>query len=121
MAKVWRRRDTPNYSSMEGYVAAKVFTEGLKRAGRTRAASELMCGLESVSNTNIGGFHAELRRTRPVASHFVEAVDADRGRQSGAVLSPQAALLPSAALHACPGRRPGIVLASLLFYPWSFT
>ena len=29
----------PNYSSMEGYVAAKVFTEGLRRAGRAPAAT----------------------------------------------------------------------------------
>jgi len=62
----------PNYSSMEGYVAAKVFTEGLKRAGRNPSREQLISGLESVNNTNIGGFHVSFGARDHVASHFVE-------------------------------------------------
>lgn len=32
----------PNYSSMEGYLAAKVFAEGLKRAGRNPSRDSLV-------------------------------------------------------------------------------
>ena len=33
---------TPNYSSMEGYVAAKVFCEGLRRAGGNASRDALV-------------------------------------------------------------------------------
>ena len=62
----------PNYSSMEGYVAAKVLTEGLKRAGRNPSREQLIAALESVQNSNIGGFHVNFGARDHVASHFVE-------------------------------------------------
>lgn len=61
----------PNYSSMEGYLAAKVFVEGLKR-GRANARDSLIGGLESMSNVNFGGFTVNFSRTNHVASRFVE-------------------------------------------------
>lgn len=62
----------PNYSSMEGYVAAKVFVEGLKRAGRNPSREQLISSLESVQNNNLGGFHVNFGSRDHVASHFVE-------------------------------------------------
>jgi branched-chain amino acid transport system substrate-binding protein len=62
----------PNYSSMEGYVAAKVFAEGLKRAGRNPTREQLITALESVQNSNLGGFHVSFGSRDHVASHFVE-------------------------------------------------
>lgn len=62
----------PNYSSMEGYLAAKVFTEGLRRAGRNPSRDQFIAALESVQNTNIGGFHVNFGARDHVASHFVE-------------------------------------------------
>jgi len=62
----------PNYSSMEGYLAAKVFTEGLRRAGRNPSREQFIAALESVQNTNIGGFHVNFGARDHVASHFVE-------------------------------------------------
>ena len=38
---------TPNYSSMEGYVAAKVLAEGLRQAGRGPSREGLIARLES--------------------------------------------------------------------------
>ena len=62
----------PNYSSMEGYLAAKVFAEGLKRAGRNPRREQLIASLESVQKTNLGGFHVNFGPRDHVASHFVE-------------------------------------------------
>ncbi|MFD2450506.1 ABC transporter substrate-binding protein [Ideonella paludis] len=61
----------PNYSSMEGYLAAKVFVEGLRRS-RSLSRDGLIGGLESMSNVNFGGFAVNFSRTNHVASRFVE-------------------------------------------------
>jgi len=62
----------PNYSSMEGYLAAKVFAEGLRRAGRNPSREQLISSLESVQKMNLGGFHVNFGPRDHVASHFVE-------------------------------------------------
>ena len=61
----------PNYSSMEGYLAARVFVEGLRRS-RSLSREGLISGLESMSNVNFGGFNVNFSRTNHVASRFVE-------------------------------------------------
>jgi branched-chain amino acid transport system substrate-binding protein len=63
---------TPNYSSMEGYLAAKVFTEGLKRAGRNPTRDSLVSGLESIQNANFGGYNVTFGPKHHVASSFVD-------------------------------------------------
>lgn len=63
---------TPNYSSMEGYLAAKVFAEGLKRAGRAPTREALIAGLESIQNANFGGFNVHFGAKDHVASSFVD-------------------------------------------------
>ena len=62
----------PNYSSMEGYLAAKVLTEGLKRAGRNPSREALIGALESIQNASFGGFSVEFGPRDHVASHFVD-------------------------------------------------
>jgi branched-chain amino acid transport system substrate-binding protein len=62
----------PNYSSMEGYVAAKVFAEGLKRAGRGPSREALISGLESIQNASFGGFQVDYGPRDHVASSFVD-------------------------------------------------
>ncbi|WP_373423395.1 ABC transporter substrate-binding protein [Variovorax paradoxus] len=62
----------PNFSSMEGYVAAKVLTEGLRRAGRTATRESLITGLESIQNTDFGGFHVDFSARNHKASNYVE-------------------------------------------------
>jgi len=62
----------PNYSSMEGYLAAKVLAEGLKRAGRNPSREALIAGLESMQNASFGGFSVNFGPNQHVASHFVD-------------------------------------------------
>jgi ABC-type branched-subunit amino acid transport system substrate-binding protein len=62
----------PNYSSMEGYLSAKVFTEGLRRSGRNPSRESLVSGLESIQNANFGGFRVDFTPKDHVASHFVD-------------------------------------------------
>ncbi len=61
-----------NYSSMEGYLAAKVIAEGLKRAGRNPGRETLISGLESIQNASFGGFNVDFGPRRHVASSFVD-------------------------------------------------
>jgi len=62
----------PNYSSMEGYVAAKLFVEGLRRAGRAPSRDSLIAGLEAVQNLDLGGFVVGYSGHSHVASRFVD-------------------------------------------------
>ena len=61
-----------NFSSMEGYVAAKVFVEGLKRAGAKPNRETLITGLESLGSQSLGGFSVSFGPNDHVASSFVE-------------------------------------------------
>ncbi|MEO5658464.1 MAG: ABC transporter substrate-binding protein [Polaromonas sp.] len=61
-----------NFSSMEGYVAAKVFAEGLKRAGSKPSRESLISGLESIGSQSFGGFSVAFSPSSHVASRFVE-------------------------------------------------
>jgi branched-chain amino acid transport system substrate-binding protein len=61
-----------NYSSLEGYLAAKVFCEGLKRAGRGASRDALVQGLESIQRADFGGFAVNFGPRSHVASGFVE-------------------------------------------------
>jgi len=63
---------TANYSSMEGYVAAKVIAEGLKRAGTKPSRDSLITGLESIQNANFGGFTVDFGPKDHVASSYVD-------------------------------------------------
>ncbi|KRB27174.1 MULTISPECIES: ABC transporter substrate-binding protein [unclassified Acidovorax] len=64
----------PNYSSMEGYLAARVFTEGLRQAqasGKITRES-FIAGTESIGNQVISGFPVSFSPTSHAASKFVE-------------------------------------------------
>lgn len=60
----------PNYSGMEGYVAAKVLVEGLRRAPKV-APDGLIAGLETI-NTSFGGFNVQFGPRKHAGSTFVE-------------------------------------------------
>jgi branched-chain amino acid transport system substrate-binding protein len=62
-----------NFSSMEGYVAAKVLVDGLKRGGGAKPSREsLIAGLEGMGSQSMGGFSVSFSPTDHVASSFVE-------------------------------------------------
>ena len=69
---VGRKEVQANFSSMEGYLAAKVFAEGLKRAGNKPTRESLMTGLESIGSQSFGGFAVSFGPGDHVASNFVE-------------------------------------------------
>jgi branched-chain amino acid transport system substrate-binding protein len=62
----------PNYSSIEGYLGAKVFTEGLRRAGRNPSREALIDALETIQNVSFGGFYVSFGPRVHTASRFVE-------------------------------------------------
>ncbi len=61
-----------DYGSIEGYVAARVFVEGLKRAGRDLTREKLITALESMGNYDLGGFNVNFSPSNHVGSKFVE-------------------------------------------------
>ena len=61
-----------NFSSMEGYVAARVMVEGLKRAGVKPSRESLISGLESMGSQSLAGFAVLFSADNHVASKFVE-------------------------------------------------
>ncbi|MDR6857598.1 ABC transporter substrate-binding protein [Variovorax guangxiensis] len=61
-----------NFSSMEGYLAAKVLTEGLRRAPGKPTRESLIAGLESIDRQQFGGFEVSFSPRNHVASKFVE-------------------------------------------------
>jgi ABC-type branched-subunit amino acid transport system substrate-binding protein len=63
---------TANYSSMEGYVCAKVFAEGLRRAGGSLTREALVAGLESMQRYDLGGYTVSFGPRNHRGSSFVE-------------------------------------------------
>jgi ABC-type branched-subunit amino acid transport system substrate-binding protein len=61
-----------NFSSMEGYLAAKVMTEGLRRTPGKASRDGLIAGLESIDRQQFGGFEVSFSPKNHVASKFVE-------------------------------------------------
>ena len=61
-----------NFSSMEGYLAARLFAEGLRRAGSRITRDSWINGLESIGDQTFGGFSVSLGPRDHVASRFVE-------------------------------------------------
>ena len=45
-----------DFSSMEGFLIAKVFVEGVRRAGKNLTRETLITALESMKDVNLGGF-----------------------------------------------------------------
>ena len=62
----------PNYSSIEGYMAAKVFCEALKRACRNPSRDALINALETIQNMSFGGFYVTFGPRAHTASRYVE-------------------------------------------------
>lgn len=63
-----------NFSSLEGFIAAKVFVEGLKRAGRDLTRDRLIRSLETinVNNFDTGGFTVNFSPTSHNGSKYVD-------------------------------------------------
>jgi branched-chain amino acid transport system substrate-binding protein len=62
----------PNYSSIEGYVCAKVFTEGLRRAGAKPTRDGLIRALETMQRYDAGGYTVNFDPHSHRGSTFVD-------------------------------------------------
>jgi branched-chain amino acid transport system substrate-binding protein len=61
-----------NYSSMEGFVAAKVFVEALRRAGKSLNTESFLSAVEGMKAVNLGGFQQDFGPQKHTGSRFVE-------------------------------------------------
>ena len=68
-----------DFSSMEGFLAAKVFTEGLRRAGKTPTRESLITGLESMREVDLGGFIVNYGPKDHEASRYIDLTIIGRG------------------------------------------
>jgi ABC-type branched-subunit amino acid transport system substrate-binding protein len=62
----------PNYSSLEGYVAARVLAEGLRRVGKAVTRDTLVAALEGMARLDLGGFAVGFGPRNHAGSNFVE-------------------------------------------------
>mgnify|MGYP000188632635 CR=1 FL=1 len=63
----------PNFSSMEGFLSAKLFAEGLRRApGKNVTRDGFISGMEAIGEQSFGGFQISLGPNDHVASRFAE-------------------------------------------------
>ncbi len=63
---------TISYASFEGYLAARVLVEGLKRAGKALTREKLVASLESMREYDLGGFVVDYSPGSRTGSKFVE-------------------------------------------------
>jgi branched-chain amino acid transport system substrate-binding protein len=61
-----------NFSAIEGFVAAKVFVEGLRRTGRNLNRETFISTLERMSDVDVGGFYVGFSPQNHNASKFVD-------------------------------------------------
>jgi hypothetical protein len=61
-----------SFTSLEGFLAARMVTEGLARAGPRPSREALMRGLESIRQLNLGGFALDLGPKDREASTFTD-------------------------------------------------
>ncbi|WP_254939617.1 ABC transporter substrate-binding protein [Cyanobium sp. Morenito 9A2] len=71
MARV-QQRPSYGFNSLEGFLAAQLMSEGLRRAGPNPSRAALVAGLESIRNLDLGGFRLQLGPKDHDASSVVE-------------------------------------------------
>ncbi|KHK51599.1 amino acid transporter [Ralstonia sp. A12] len=62
----------PSYAMMEGYAAARVLVEGLKRAGKSPTRTSFVSGLESAGTIDLGGLEVRYGPNSRKGSNYVE-------------------------------------------------
>jgi branched-chain amino acid transport system substrate-binding protein len=61
-----------NFSSLEGFIAAKVLVEGLRRAGKDPTREKFIAAMESISYLEIGGFLVRFSPENHNGSQYVD-------------------------------------------------
>jgi ABC-type branched-subunit amino acid transport system substrate-binding protein len=62
----------PSYGSMEGYVAAKTFVEGLRRTGPDITTPRMIAAFESMTDVDFGGFRVGFEPRKRSGSRLVD-------------------------------------------------
>ena len=62
----------PGFGTLEGYIAAKVMTEGLRRAGKKLDRESFIKAMESMSDYDVGGFKVSYGPDNHAGSKFVD-------------------------------------------------
>ncbi|MGA8515471.1 MAG: ABC transporter substrate-binding protein [Burkholderiaceae bacterium] len=65
-------KETPSLGAMEGYISAKVLTEGLKRAGTRPTRESLQKAMENLGSINLGNFVVRFTPGNHLGSEFVD-------------------------------------------------
>lgn len=61
-----------SFTSLEGFIAAKVLVEGMKRAGKDLSREKLISSLESMKDWDAGGFYVNFSPANHNGSKFVD-------------------------------------------------
>ena len=61
-----------NFSAMEGFLAAKVLVEGLRRTGRNLTRERFISTMEAMSDVDLGGFYVGYSPANRAGSKFVD-------------------------------------------------
>lgn len=72
-----------NFSSLEGFIAAKVFVEGLRRAGQNLTREKLIAALETINlkSYDAGGFNLQFSATNHNGSKYVDMTVISKDRK----------------------------------------
>ena len=62
----------PNYTSLEGYLAARVLLEGLRRCGANPSPERLIAALEELNRFDLGGYEISFSSGNHNGSRFVD-------------------------------------------------
>ena len=68
-----------DFSSMEGFLAAKIFTEGLRKAGKNLSRDSFTSALESLRDYNLGGFTVNYSAKSHEGSRYTDLTIIGRG------------------------------------------
>ena len=60
------------FTTMEGYIAAKVFVEGLRKAGKNLTRQSFTEALEHAGRIDVGGFEVKFTSNSHNGSSFVD-------------------------------------------------
>lgn len=69
-----------SHTALEGYFAARVFTEALRRAGPTPSRDGLLNALHGLGNWDVGGLQLEYSSRRQVGLSYVDLTVVSRGQ-----------------------------------------
>ena len=64
--------EQPGFGTLEGYIAAKVMVEGLRRAGKNLSRDGFIRAMESIQDYDVGGFKVNYGPGRRNGSQFVD-------------------------------------------------